>query len=369
MDKKTKQYLTVAVTSVTLFAALMNFSAVIGFAKRILGLILPILAGGILALFFSVPMNGIKKIINKIRVKIKKKPSEKSVHILSFVLTLTGAAIVLVLVITMLYPEIARSSKRLYAQIESNLSVRTFDILWLKELLSEINLERTIQHISDNFESFLPNVTDALSSTVGIVVNAAFAFIISVYVSVGSAGICNQARKLICAYMKPKHADNIIRFCRMFYRSFSQFLSGQCLEAVILGILMFASFTVFGLPYGSLVGILTAVCAIIPYVGAFISCGVSIFLTLLINPILAIRCAVVYLAVQFIENQFIYPRVVGESVGMPPLYTLIAAMLGAKLFGIMGILFFIPLVAVVIELVKEDANNRLSKTKITADDE
>ena len=95
MDKKTKQYLTVAVTSVTLFAALMNFSAVIGFAKRILGLILPIIAGGILALFFSVPMNGIKKIINKIRVKIKKKPSEKSVHILSFVLTLTGAAIVL----------------------------------------------------------------------------------------------------------------------------------------------------------------------------------------------------------------------------------------------------------------------------------
>ena len=247
--------------------------------------------------------------------------------------------------------------------------MRTFDISWLKELLSEINLERTIQHISDNFEAFLPNVTDALSSTVGIVVNAAFAFIISVYVSVGSAGICNQVRKLVCAYMKPKHADSMIRFCRMFYRSFSQFLSGQCLEAVILGILMFASFTVFGLPYGSLVGILTAVCAIIPYVGAFISCGVSIFLTLLINPILAIRCAAVYLAVQFIENQFIYPRVVGESVGMPPLYTLIAAMLGAKLFGIMGILFFIPLVAVVIELVKEDANNRLSKTKITADDE
>ena len=147
----------------------------------------------------------------------------------------------------------------------------------------------------------------------------------------------------------------------MFIRSFSQFLSGQCLEAVILGTLMFLAFTVFRLPYGSLVGLLTAVCAIIPYVGAFLSCSVSVLLTLLIQPAAALRCLIVYLAVQFIENQFIYPRVVGGSVGLPPLYTLIAAMIGGKLFGIPGIIFFIPLTAVLIELVKEDALNRLKR--------
>lgn len=122
---------------------------------------------------------------------------------------------------------------------------------------------------------------------------------------------------------------------------------------------MFAAFKVFHLPYASLVGVLTAVCAIIPYVGAFISCGVSIFLTVLLDPALIIRCALVYLAVQFIENQLIYPRVVGDSVGLPPLYTLIAAMIGGKLFGILGILFFIPLMAVAVELVGEDADQRL----------
>ena len=122
---------------------------------------------------------------------------------------------------------------------------------------------------------------------------------------------------------------------------------------------MFASFMIFRLPYGSLVGVLTAVCAIIPYVGAFISGAVSVFLTALYDPTLAIRCVAVYLAVQFVENQLIYPRVVGESVGLPPLYTLIAAMIGGNLFGIVGILFFIPLMAVAIDLVREDAEQRL----------
>ena len=111
----------------------------------------------------------------------------------------------------------------------------------------------------------------------------------------------------------------------------------------------------------------TAVCAIIPYVGAFISCSVSILLTLLLDPTLVIRCFLVYVTVQFIENQFIYPRVVGESVGLPPVYTLIAAMIGGKLFGIIGIIFFIPLTAVIIELVSDDANQRLQTAAVDAD--
>lgn len=118
---------------------------------------------------------------------------------------------------------------------------------------------------------------------------------------------------------------------------------------------------IFKLPYGSLIGVLTAVCAIIPYIGAFISGGVSVFLALLIEPSLAVRCLVVYIAVQFIENQLIYPRIVGGSVGLPPLYTLIAAMIGGKLFGIIGIIFFIPLMAVAVELIKEDAGKRLDE--------
>lgn len=195
--------------------------------------------------------------------------------------------------------------------------------------------------------------------SINIVVTASFALIISVYMSVGSESLCHHARTLVCAYLKPSHSAWLLKFCRLFRQSFANFLTGQCSEAVILGILMALAFSVFKIPYGSLVGMLTAICAIIPYVGALISCVVSVFLVLLVDPVLAVRCLIVYLAVQFIENQFIYPRVVGKSVGLSPLYTLVAAMIGGELFGIIGIIFFIPLTAVIIELVKEDACRRI----------
>ena len=213
--------------------------------------------------------------------------------------------------------------------------------------------------ITDSIDTVLVNAVGAVSATVNIVVTASFALIISVYMSVGSESLCHHARTLVCAYLKPSHSAWLLKFCRLFRQSFANFLTGQCSEAVILGVLMALAFSVFKIPYGSLVGMLTAICAIIPYVGALISCVVSVFLVLLVDPVLAVRCLIVYLAVQFIENQFIYPRVVGKSVGLSPLYTLVAAMIGGELFGIIGIIFFIPLTAVIIELVKEDACRRI----------
>ncbi|WP_418632333.1 AI-2E family transporter [Ruthenibacterium lactatiformans] len=367
MEAKTKQNLIVTVVGVSLFAALMNFSAVLGFAGKIVNLILPVIAGGILALFINVPMNGIEKRLKRVCKNAKKPPSDKLIHVLSFILTLICVALVLVLVLTLLIPEIIRSSQSLYAQIEASiprwiayLNSDNAHMGLLEDWLADIDWEQILQSVSDGIDAIVVNVAGALSSTVSVVVTAAFALIIAIYISLGKERLCRHARKLVCAYLKPIHAENILRFCRLFRKSFANFLTGQCSEAVILGTLMFIAFSLFKLPYGSLVGVLTAICAIIPYVGAFISCSVSVFLVLLIDPMLAIRCLIVYLAVQFIENQFIYPRVVGSSVGLPPLYTLIAAMIGGKLFGIIGIIFFIPLAAVVIELVKQDAARRTS---------
>lgn len=230
---------------------------------------------------------------------------------------------------------------------------------WLEELTADINMEQTLQNFSTQIDSMVTNVVGALSSTVQGVITAGFAFIIAIYLSLDGKRVRRHATKLITAYLKPTWSARILHVCRTFRRIFGNFLTGQCTEAVILGILMCITFSIFKLPYGSLVGVLTAVCAIIPYVGAFISSAVSIFLTLLVDPSLVIRCLIVYSVTQFVENQFIYPRVVGGSVGLPPLYTLIAAMIGGKLFGIIGIIFFIPLAAVAVELVKADAAKRL----------
>ena len=366
MDSNTKRSLLVTVVGVTLFVALLRFSDVLAFAARLVDLVLPILAGGILALFINVPMTGLEKRLKQLFRKAKKQPPDKTLHLLSFFITLVGIVLVLVLALTLLVPELVKSFHSLYLQIESNiprwtayLSAQDADMGWLMHWLEGINWEQLLHKAADSIDKVLVNAVGAVSATVNVIVTASFALIISVYLSLGTESLGRQAHTLVCAYLKPRHAAGLLRFCRLFRQSFANFLTGQCSEAVILGVLMAFAFSVFQLPYGSLVGMLTAICAIIPYVGALISCVVSVFLVLLVDPILAVRCLIVYLAVQFIENQFIYPRVVGKSVGLSPLYTLIAAMIGGNLFGILGIIFFIPLTAVVIELVKEDACRRL----------
>lgn len=371
MEAKTKQYLLVTVIGVSLFAALMNLPVVLAFSGKIISLILPVIVGAILALFINVPLSGIEKRLKRLFDKGRKKPSDKQLHIISFILTILCILFVLTLVLTLLVPEIVRSSQRLYIQLEAKipewlvyLESHNVNARWLEELSADIDLEHIMQNISGSIDSFLMNIANVLSSTISNVIMAAFSIVISIYMTLGKERVCRHARKLISAYMKPAWAERLFHISQTFSKSFAKFLSGQCSEAVILGTLMFLAFTIFKLPYGSLVGVLTAVCAIIPYVGAFISGAVSVILTLLIDPALALRCLIVYLVVQFIENQFIYPRVVGGSVGLPPLYTLISAMIGGKLFGIMGIIFFIPLMAATIELVKEDVQNRLCRNKI-----
>ena len=366
MEPKTKQSLLVTVIGVTLFVALLRLSDVLAFAAKLIDLVLPILAGGILALFINVPMTGLEKRLNRLFGKARKQPSAKAIRLLSFFITLLGAVLVLVLALTLLIPELVQSFHSLYVQIEANiprwtayLSAQNTDMSWLMNWLEGINWEQLLHKVTASIDTVLVNAVGAVSATVNIVVTASFALIISVYMSLGTESLGHQARTLVCAYLKPGHAAGVLKFCRLFRQSFANFLTGQCSEAVILGVLMALAFSVFKIPYGSLVGVLTAICAIIPYVGALISCVVSVFLVLLVDPVLAVRGLIVYLAVQFIENQFIYPRVVGKSVGLSPLYTLVAAMIGGELFGIIGIIFFIPLTAVVIELVKEDACRRL----------
>ena len=363
-----KQNLLLVIVGVGLFAALMNLSVVFRFMETVTGLILPVIIGGILALFFNVPMTGIEKRLRRILGKRKKKYSDQFYRGTSFALTLVCIALVLTLVFTLLIPELVSSVRGLYLLIEARLP-QWIDYLesldpetqWLEGMLEGINLKKIMERLSSGANQFLESVVSTVSSVANTIVTAAFGLIISIYITLGKEWVCRHARKLVYAYLRPAWAENILHISRTFSRSFTNFLSGQCTEAVILGTLMFAAFTIFKLPYGSLVGVLTAVCAIIPYVGAFLSGGISVLLALLISPVLAIRCLVIYVIVQFVENQLIYPRVVGGSVGLPPLYTLIAAMIGGKLFGIIGIIFFIPLMAVVVELVKEDVGKRLGR--------
>lgn len=371
MGINTKKAMLVTITGVVLFAALMNFSAVTAYASKLISLVLPVVVGAIIALFIIVPMNGIQKILKRMFAKAKKKPSEKALTVVSFLLTLVCVALVLTMVLTLLIPELTSSVKGLYVQIEARikeLSLKHFDVQWIQDIVSKINFKAILDNFSEivnklttGADFIFVNVISVFSSTINIVTTALFAIIISIYAALEKQTVAKHGKLLIGAYLKPSWAKGILRFCRSFSEIFSKFLFGQCSEALILGVLIFVTFSIFKMPYASLVAVLTAVCAIIPYIGAFISCAISVFLTLLVAPEKALLCLIIYLAVQFVETQLIYPRVVGTAVGLSPLYTLVAALIGGNLLGIVGIIFFIPLFAVILELFKENASSRIEK--------
>jgi predicted PurR-regulated permease PerM len=179
--------------------------------------------------------------------------------------------------------------------------------------------------------------------------------------------LADQGKRLMSAYMPQKFFGQVMKVLGILYKNFSKFISSQCLEAVILGALFVLSMTIFRLPYALLVGSLIAVTALIPIVGAFVGCFVGAFLILVENPISALVFVILFLIVQQLEGNLIYPKVVGSSVGLPAIWVLVAVSVGGSLFGVVGVLVFIPITSTVYTLLREDVNERNSKkTGLTA---
>lgn len=365
MDKKTKNYMLLIAFAVLIYAAAMHLGIVLGFLGKLVSLVLPLIIGLVLAFVLSVPMNGFEKLLGKLFKGTKSAAKDKLITVLSFLLTIAAVLLLAVLVVTMLIPELVSSTKGVVALIQQELpkwltllNSYNIDTQHINDWLNSINLENLLSTLTGSAGFVLDSVLNISTTIVSVVVNAGLGLVIMVYVLLTRKTLKHQCLRVLYAYLSRSHADNIVHVASLIYQTFSKFFSGQCLESCILGSLIFIAFSIARLPYAGLIAVLTGICAFIPYVGSFISCSVGTLLILLSNPAQALLCLVVYLAVQFIENQFIYPNVVGNSVGLPPLFTLLAVMLGGKLFGILGMIFFIPLMAVFYALVREDIQRR-----------
>ena len=171
------------------------------------------------------------------------------------------------------------------------------------------------------------------------------------------------------AYMKEDLVKKVLDVCSLSYRTFSNFLPGQCLEAVILGTMFVICMGILQMPYAMLIGVLIAFTALIPIFGAFIGCVVGAFLILTVAPMKALVFVIMFLILQQIEGNLIYPRVVGSSVGLPSIWVLAAVSIGASLMGIVGMLVFIPIVSVLYALLRGDVYEHLEKKGIAVDRE
>lgn len=286
---------------------------------------------------------------------------------LSLVLTLFSIILVITLAFTIAVPALADSARSIVPLVKEKWPewaafLNSYNIA-LSQVLEWIQ-PSDWEKLSSGANVLWDSAVSVASTTISGVVNTVFAVVIAIYILLSKKILAVQVKKFMYAHLKEKTVSKILYVSALARDTYAKFLSGQCMEAIILGLLIFFAYSLFRLPYAGLIAFLTGLFAFIPYIGAFAACFIGAFLILLSAPSKVILCIVVYMVIQFIENQFIYPYVVGTSVGLSPLWTLIAALLGGKLFGLPGIIFFIPLVAVIYSLVREDTNRRLQKREV-----
>ena len=371
MNKRMRQNFMLVAFGILLYAAVMNLQYVFVFFRYIVNIFLPLLLGFTFAFVLSVPMNGLENIIHKICRRIKKTPKEKTVHALSLILTLLIIFFIILLVGKLVVPQILISVKSIGIMIKDKwpewaavLKIYHIDTKPITDWIENLKFEQLFSNLVSGASVLFDMVAGTAASTISMFATVAISLVIMFYVLLSKEELARQSKKMLYAYLKKEIADRMIHIACLTRNIFTRFLSGQCVEALILGILMFVAFSIVGLPYAGLIAMLTSMCAFIPYVGAFFSCAIGVLLMLISNPSQAILCFIVYQVVQFIENQFIYPHVVGNSVGLSPLWTLIAVLIGGKLFGLVGMVFFIPVVAVIYTLIRENMNKRLEDKKI-----
>jgi predicted PurR-regulated permease PerM len=209
------------------------------------------------------------------------------------------------------------------------------------------------------------------NSTVGIISNVALrilsiliGLVFAIYVLFEQENLKRQSKKIVYSFFNEPKADEIVHIMRVSNQAFSNFISGQVLEALILGTMFWITLSILQFPYALLIGVLISVTALIPIIGAFIGCVIGALLILVLDPMLAVWFLLVFIILQQIEGNLIYPFVVGNKIGIPSMWVLMAVTIGGSLMGITGILIFIPLFSIIYTLLKEKSNKRLNEKNI-----
>ena len=340
-------------------------------------LVSPFVAGAAVAFVFNVPMRGVEKQLSDIR-----KPGLR--RGLALVLTIGLIILVLAGVVGLLIPQIEKTVDTLSTRIPPFIKRARESMLlfldkhpelrtWVEENPELANvdwnsvIQRTFSFLGDSAGTIVDSAFSAIGSVTGAVVDVFISLFFAIYCLTRKEILARQGRRILYAFLPERASDEIIRILRLTNATFSKFISGQCLEACILGCLFAVAMLIFRMPYVSLVSVIIAVTALVPVVGAFVGCVLGAFFILVDSPIQAVTFVAMFLVIQQLENNLIYPRVVGTSIGLPGMWVLVAVTVGGGLMGVGGMLVMIPLVSVLYTLLGEYTAARVAARHIPAE--
>lgn len=358
-----------------------KYTIVFQAVKFVIGVVFPFILGGAIAFVFNVPMHFIENRLIQEKWKEKYKIVRKTARPVSLVLTIIFVIGIVAAVLFGVLPKLTGTIAKLGYSIQTFIpKVQEWANDWFhnnKEVMAyvnqlEFNWDKVIEVAVDWVSNGAGNIVESgVTAAVNIVSGFAtffIAFVFACYILLQKEKLGVQAKKVLFAFVQKGRAEAAIEVCSLTYRTFSNFLTGQCMEAVILGTMFVIAMSIFKMPYAWLIGILIAFTALIPIFGAFIGCAVGTFLIFMIHPIQALWFIVLFLVLQQIEGNLIYPHVVGNSVGLPSIWVLAAVSIGGSLMGVVGMLIFIPIVSVLYALFREIVYLKLKKNNIKIKD-
>lgn len=368
--KLTKWIVTIIAICIVIFLGLQNINALIRVSVKCLNLIFPLILGFTFALILNVPMSFVEA---HLWTKTKNKNLQNLRKPCAFIISLLVIFSILAGIIWLVIPELAEAIKVVvqgasdYASKLSAMNDSEIAALPLGNLFLDIEWDKALSSLQDWLKNQSGTIVNTAVGTVSSLVGGIFdffiAFVFAIYILFSKDTLKKQSARLVRVWLPKNFGNWLIHAMSILSKNFRNFVSGQSLEAVILGVLCMLGMAVFALPYAPMVGALVGVTALIPIVGAFIGAAVGAFMILTINPVKAIIFIVFIIVLQQIEGNLIYPKVMGSRVNLPGIWILAAVTVGGGVAGPVGMLVSVPVASSAYVLIREATAGRELKQK------
>lgn len=363
--KAVKRILLIITFTVLLIWAIYNHKLLFKYIGELYSLISPFVIGLCIAYVVNVIMRPIERLWMKLLSKCKGKWVEKMKRPICLLLSILLVIGIILAVIFIIMPELSDSVSSLVSMVPSYVSEveNWWEALALRldkygvELPKfSFDTDKFIQILKDGGTAVLNTTLSATTSIVTAVINIVLALAFSIYVLAQKETLKRQSKKVLAKLMKPEKMQKLLDMLDLINRTFTNFITGQLTEAVIIGVLCFIGMSIFRMPYAPAISVLVGFTALIPVFGAFIGTAIGAFLILLVKPIQAVWFVVFIIVLQQFEGNLIYPKVVGKSVGLPGIWVLVAVTIGGNAMGVVGMLISVPLCSVLYVVARNAVN-------------
>ena len=374
LEKNKKTIMQVILFTIIVIFAFINISYLWTFIKYIIAIFMPFIIGAMIAFVLNVLLNVVEnklfKKLNKKNTKTWKKLKRPVSLVTTFIIIIAIIALILGLIIPQLkntvelFTENFDSYKTQSVELLEKVGIEKKTINKLNNNIENIQEEAT-KYISKNSDKIMQTTVGVATTVAGTVTTIVLGIVFAIYILLKKEDLTRQFKKLARAYLPEKRQTTLKEISTLSNKTFGNFVSGQCIEALIIGLLCFIGMLILQIPYAPTIAVLVGFTALIPVFGAFIGTAIGAFLILMVDPTKALIFIIFIIILQQLEGNLIYPKVVGNSVGLPGIWVMVAVTVGASIGGILGMLLSVPVCSILYSILRTNVNNRIDQKNKT----